>query len=156
MTPPFRVVHPVVKLTHGRGAESEVSMKLKNIRLTLANVNTTTNKKDMEAVETSANRVRLDDGTLGKDIESYSVHCLAYRGDILKVKVPKELAGKVTQLNEALGDDVTVNVTFTGLKLKAYAMKGNGDYAVNSGVSAKADDFTFTVQNVADDFEVIP
>ncbi len=131
-------------------------MKLKNIRLTLANVNTTTNRKDMEAVETSANRVRLDDGTLGKDIESYSVHCLAYRGDILKVKVPKELAGKVTQLNEALGDDVTVNVTFTGLKLKAYAMKGNGDYAVNSGVSAKADDFTFTVQNVADDFEVIP
>ena len=68
-------------------------------------------------------------------------------------KIP---AGKVTQLNEALGDDVTVNVTFTGLKLKAYAMKGNGDYAVNSGVSAKADDFTFNVQNVADDFEVIP
>ena len=121
-------------------------MKLKNIRLTLANVNTTTNRKDMEAVETSINRVRLDDGTLGKDVESYSVHCLAYRGDILKVK----------QLNEALGDDVTVNVTFTGLKLKAYAMKGNGDYAVNSGVSAKADDFTFNVQNVADDFEVIP
>lgn len=110
----------------------------------------------MEAVETSVNRVRLDDGTLGKDVESYSIHCLAYRGDILKVKVPKELAGKVTQLNDALGDDVTVNVTFTGLKLKAYAMKGNGDYAVNSGVSAKADDFTFNVQNVADDFEVIP
>ncbi len=131
-------------------------MKLKNLRLTLANVNTTTNKKDMEAVETSVNRVRLDDGTLGKDVESYSIHCSAYRGDILKVKVPKELAGKVTQLSEALGDDVTVNVTFTGLKLKAYAMKGSGDYAVNSGVSAKADDFTFAVQNVADDFEVIP
>lgn len=110
----------------------------------------------MEAVETSVNRVRLDDGTLGKDVESYSIHCLAYRGDILKVKIPKELASKVTQLNDALGDDVTVNVTFTGLKLKAYAMKGNGDYAVNSGVSAKADDFTFAVQNVADDFEVIP
>lgn len=153
---PSRAAVRVVKLNHGRGGKERSEMKLKNLRLTLANVNTTTNRKDMEAVETSINRVRLDDGTLGKDVESYSIHCLAYRGDILKVKVPKELAGKVTQLNDALGDDVTVNVTFTGLKLKAYAMKGNGDYAVNSGVSAKADDFTFNVQNVADDFEVIP
>lgn len=86
-------------------------MKLKNIRLTLANVNTTTNKRDMEAVETSVNRVRQEDGTLGRDIDSYSIHCLAYRGDILKIKVPKELAGKVAKLNDALGDDVTVNVT---------------------------------------------
>lgn len=129
-------------------------MKLKNIRLTLANVNTTTNKRDMEAVETSVNRVRQEDGTLGRDIDSYSIHCLAYRGDILKIKVPKELAGKVAKLNDALGDDVTVNVTFVGLKLKAYAMKGNGEYAVNSGVSAKADDFEFVVQKVEDDFDV--
>lgn len=131
-------------------------MKLKNIRLSLANVNTTTNKKDMEAVETSVNRIRQDDGTLGRDVESYSIHCLANRGDILKVKVPKELADKVTKLNDALGDDVTVNVTFTGLKLKAYAMKGNSEYAVNSGVSAKADDFEFAVQNIDDDFDIIP
>ena len=42
-------------------------MKLKNLRLTLANVNTTTNKKDMEAVETSVNRVRLENGEWGRD-----------------------------------------------------------------------------------------
>lgn len=129
-------------------------MKLKNMRLTLANVNTTTNRKDMEAVETSVNRVRLDDGTLGKDVDSYSIHCLAYRGDILKVKVPKELAEKVTKLSDALSDDATVLVTFSGLKLKAYAMKGTGEYAINSGVSAKADDFEYTVQAVTDDFEL--
>lgn len=129
-------------------------MNLKNIRLTLANVNTTASRKDMEAVETSVNRVRLEDGTLGRDIDSYSIHCLANKGDVLKVKVPKELVEKVTKLSDALGDDVTVNVTFTGLKLKAYAMKGNGEYAINSGVSAKADDFEYTVQAVSDDFEL--
>lgn len=131
-------------------------MKLKNLRLTLANVNTTTNKRDMEVVETSVNRVRQEDGTLGRDVDSYSLHCLAYRGDILKVKVPKELAEKVTRLTDALSDDVTVNVTFTGLKLKAYAMKGNGESGVISGVSAHADDFEFVVQNIEDEFDVIP
>ena len=65
--------------------------------------------------------------------------------------MPKELASKVTALNDALGDDVTVLVTFTGLKLKAYAMRGNGEYAVNSGVSARADDFEYEVKSVVDD-----
>ena len=116
-------------------------MKLKNLRLTLANVNTTTNRKDMEVVETSVNRVRLED-------------CCAYHGDILKVKVGKELADKVTKLNDALSDDVTVTVTFSGLKLKAYAMKGSGDYAINSGVSARANNFEYEVKSVDDDFAI--
>jgi len=127
-------------------------MKLKNIRLTLANVNTTTNRKDMEVVETSINRERLQDGTMGRDIESYSLHCTAYKGDILKVKVPKELAGKVTKLSQALSDDVTVLVTFTGLKLKAYAMKAS-DGSIISGVSGRADDFEYTVQD-SDDMDI--
>ncbi len=129
-------------------------MKLKNLRLTLANVNTTTNRKDMEVVETSVNRVRLEDGTWGRDIDSYSLHCCAYHGDILKVKVGKELADKVTKLNDALSDDVTVTVTFSGLKLKAYAMKGSGDYAINSGVSARANNFEYEVKSVDDDFAI--
>lgn len=127
-------------------------MKLKNIRLTLANVNTTTNRKDMEVVETSINRERLQDGTMGRDIESYSLHCTAYKGDILKVKVPKELAGKVTKLSQALSDDVTVLVTFTGLKLKAYAMKAS-DGSIISGVSGRADDFEYIVQD-SDDMDI--
>lgn len=127
-------------------------MKLKNIRLTLANVNTTTNRKDMEVVETSINRERLQDGTMGRDIESYSLHCTAYKGDILKVKVPKELADKVTKLSQALSDDVTVLVTFTGLKLKAYAMKAS-DGSIISGVSGRADDFEYIVQD-SDDMDI--
>lgn len=133
-------------------------MKLRNIRLTLANVNTTTSRKDMEVVETSVNRVRLEDGTIGRDVESYNLHCVAYKGDILKVKVGKELAGKITKLNDTLNDDVTVLVTFTGLKLKAYALKAT-DGSIISGVSGRADDFNFEVQDSDDlnlniDFEL--
>lgn len=125
-------------------------MKLKNIRLGIANVNTTTNKKEFDVIETSVNRNRNIDGTLGRDFDSYSIHCAAYKGDVLKVKVPKELAQKVTSLNDALSDDVTVTVTFKNLKLKAYAMKGSDD-SIISGVSAKADDFEFVVNKEEDD-----
>lgn len=130
-------------------------MLLKNLRLSIAAVNTRSNRKDFEVVETSVNRVRQEDGTWGKDIESYTIHCAANRGDILKVKVGKELGQKVTKLSDALIDDVIVNVTFQNLKLKAYAMPGNGAYPVISGVSAKADDFTFTVETLDDlDIEI--
>ncbi len=128
-------------------------MKLKNLRLTLANVNTSTTRKEMEVVEVSTNRVRLDDGTMGRDIDSYAIHCAAHGGDVLKIKTPKELATKVTQLADALGDDVTVLVTFTGLRLKAFAMK-SGD-SVISGISAKADDFSFRVQSADTDDEIL-
>lgn len=121
-------------------------MKLKNIRLGISNVNTTTNKKDFEVAETSVNRIRNEDGSIGKDFDSYSIHCLAYKGDILKVKVPKALSDKVTALSDALSDDVIVSVTFTNLKLKAYALKGS-DGSVISGVSAKADDFEYTARD---------
>ena len=117
-------------------------MKLKNVRLTLANVNRTTNAKDMEAIEVSVNRVRNEDGTMGRDIESYSIECAAYH-DTLKVKVGKEHAAKVTALQDALSNDLTVIVIFERLKLKPYAMIG-ADGKLLSGVSAKADDFTFT------------
>ena len=117
----------------------------------MANVNTTAGRKDMEVVETSVNRVRLDEGWWGKDIDSYSLHCCANHGDIIKIKVGKEHAAKVTALNDALSDDVTVTVTFSGLKLKAFAMKGksNSDYPI-SGVSGSALDFEYKVQNEVD------
>ena len=116
-------------------------MKLKNVRLTLANVNRTTNAKDMEAIEVTVNRVRNEDGSMGRDVDSYSIERAAYH-DTLKVKVGKELATKVTALQDALNDDVTVMVTFEGLKLKPYAMLSS-EGKLLSGVSAKADNFTF-------------
>ena len=127
-------------------------MKLKNLRLTIGNVARTTNSKDFECIETSVNRVRNDDNTYSKDVESYSIHCIAYKGDVLKVKVPNTLADKVKKLTDSLTNDVTVMVTFTGLKLTPYAMIGN-DAKLYSGVSAKADDFDFDVS--AQDFDII-
>lgn len=129
-------------------------MELKNLRLNLSNVNTSTNKRDMEVVETSVNRVRLEDGSWSRDIASYSLHCCVNHGDILKVKVSKELASKVTALNDALGDDVTVTVTFSGLKLKAFAMRGNGSDGIISGVSAVAENFEYEVKSVDEDFQI--
>lgn len=124
-------------------------MKLKNIRLGISNVNTTTNRKDFEVVETRVNRIRNEDGSWGRDFDSYSINCLAFKGDILKVKVPKELSTKVTSLTDAISDDVIVTVTFQNLKLKAYALKNN-DGSIISGVSAKADDFEFKVHQEDD------
>lgn len=126
-------------------------MKLKNLRLATANVARTTSAKDFECLETSVNRVRNDDGAYTRDVDSYSIHCSAYKGDTIKVKVPKTLATKVTELTDSLSNDVTVMITFTGLKLTAYAMIGN-DGKLYSGVSAKADDFTFVT--ISTDFDV--
>lgn len=128
-------------------------MKLKNLRLTTANVARTTNSKDFECIETSVNRVRNENGSYSRDVDSYSIHCSAYKGDILKVKVPKTLANKVTELSDSLSNDVTVMITFTGLKITPYAMIGT-DGKLYSGVSAKADDFTFTTTSVDFDVEI--
>lgn len=126
-------------------------MKLKNLNLSLANVNTSPDRQDMEVVETSVNRVRIENDTLGRDIQDFSLHCLVRRGDILKVRVSKELASKVTKLTDALNQNSRVFVTFSGLAIKAYAMRGTGEYAINSGVSARADDFEYVVQDGDDD-----
>jgi hypothetical protein len=129
-------------------------MKLKNLRITVSSVNTSPNKTDFEVIETSVNRVRLEDGSVGRDIESYSLHCLARKGDILKVKVGKQLASKVTEITDALNHDKTVMVTFTGLNITAYAMASNNpQYPINSGVTAKAEDFTFNI-NTEDDIDI--
>jgi len=131
-------------------------MKLRNLRLTHATVNVTASRRDFEVVDTSVNRVRSDDGTVSRDIDCYCLHCLANRGDVLKVKVPKECAQKVTDISDQLRDDKTVNVTFEGLKLTAYAMpSSNPDYPVNSGVVGRALDFTYTTSTEEDNFSDI-
>jgi hypothetical protein len=45
-------------------------------------------------------------------------------------------------------------VTFTGLNITAYAMASNNpQYPINSGVTAKAEDFTFNI-NTEDDIDI--
>lgn len=126
-------------------------MKLKNIRLSLSNVNVTSSRKDMEVIETAVNRVRMEDGTMGKDVANYVLKCLANKADILNVKVGKEYASKITEIHDALNSEKIVTVVFEGLRLKPYAMIGN-DGKLYAGVSGTAENFTFSIQEPEDDF----
>ena len=116
-------------------------MKLRNIRLTMGNIARTTNAKSMEVIATSVIQKRNDSNTgFTDEIEGYAVDCSAYRGDTLKVKFPVTVEAKINKLKKLLYDDVTVEISFSGLKLTPYAMLGK-DGTLISGVSAKADDF---------------
>lgn len=120
-------------------------MKLRNVRLTLANVARTTNSKTMEVINVGTTKVRLDDGTYSDEIANYTVECAAYRGDTLKVKFPVDVAEKIAELRKHLDNDELVEIGFKSLKLTPYAMKAN-DGSVLSGVSAKAEDFEIFVK----------
>ena len=125
-------------------------MKLKNIRLTLANVARTTNSKTMP-VNDAGYVNKFDE--LGKKtdvVDYYFIDCSANKGDVLKVKFPvtPEIAEKIEQLKADLENDVDIEISFTGLKLTAYAIKSDSG-SVLSGVSGKAEDFT--VETSVDD-----
>ena len=127
-------------------------MKLKNVRLTLANVARTTNSKSMPANEAGFIYAKDDDGNWTTEIAACFIDCSAYRGDTLKVKFDASLKEKIVQLQKELENDVTIEIAFTGLKLTPYALK-SATGSVLSGVSAKADDFTI-VSTSADDFDI--
>ena len=129
-------------------------MKIRNIRLTLANVARTTNAKTMEAISVGTIRPRLENGTFSSEITNYTVDCAANRGDVLKVKFPVELADKIETLKNHLENDELVEISFKGLKLTPYAMKAN-DGSVLSGVSAKADDFEIHVKELDIDEDIV-
>lgn len=115
-------------------------MKLKNLRLNLSNVARTTNSKTMPVNETGVIFATDDEGNFTKDIAGYTVSCSAYHGDEIKIKFPSSVKPKIDELNERLENDLEISISFTGLKLKAYAMKGTSGNII-SGISASADDF---------------
>lgn len=92
----------------------------------------------------------------GRDFDGYTISCAARRNDTLKVKVPKENNSEViTRITDALNDgNAEVFVSFSNLKLKAYAMLVE-DNRVLSGVSAKADSFQIVaIQEVDEDDDI--
>ena len=115
-------------------------MRLKNLRLNLSNVARTTNSRTMPVNETSIIYSTDEEGNYTKTIAGYTVSCSAYHGDELKIKFPVSVQSKIAKLNERLENDIETSITFTELKLKAYAMKGTTGNII-SGVSASADDF---------------
>ena len=119
-------------------------MKLKNVRLMLANVAPTTNAKSLFVNEAGTSFKYDEIGNKTDEIEFHYVECAAYRGDTLKVKFPAELTDKIEQLKQELENDVEIKISFKNLKLTPYAMKAK-DGSVLSGVSGKADDFTVEI-----------
>lgn len=91
----------------------------------------------------------------GRDFDGYTISCVARRNDTLKVKVPKENnSAVITQITDALENGSEVYVSFSNLKLKAYAMTVE-DNRVLSGVSAKADSFQIVaIQEVDEDDDI--
>lgn len=115
-------------------------MKLKNLRINLSNIARTTNSKSMPVNETGIIYSTDEDGNNTKTVAGYTVSCSAYHGDEIKIKFPTSVKPKIEELNERLENDIEISISFTGLKLKAYAMKGSSGNII-SGVSAFADDF---------------
>lgn len=130
-------------------------MKLNNLKLTPTSVFRDPDR--IEALDTSVERERNEDGTLGKAIKNYAIICAAHRGDTIKIKLPPTEATKVTKLTDLLrGNDTSVIVGFENLTLRPYAMQGT-DGKMYSGVSGRAD--SFAILPDADDlgdFDVAP
>lgn len=132
-------------------------MKLKNVRLTLANVARTTNSKTIP-VNDAGYVNKFDE--LGKKtdvVDCYFIDCSANKGDVLKVKFPvtPEIAEKIEQLKADLENDIDIEISFTNLKLTPFALKADNG-SVLSGVAGKADDFTVvtSVEDVMSDLIV--
>jgi len=91
----------------------------------------------------------------GRDFDGYTISCVARRNDTLKVKVPKENnSALITKIDDALQNGSEVYVSFSNLKLKAYAMLVE-DNRVLSGISAKADSFQIVaIQEVDEDDDI--
>ena len=112
-------------------------MKLKNLKLTSANVAPTTNAKAFSVNSTSVIFERDAENKLTQNVAGYAVHVGARHGDELKVKLPVTARQTIADINSKLAQsDCNILVSFEGLTLKAYAMMSNG--ALNSGVSATA------------------
>lgn len=124
-------------------------MKLRNLRLTLANVARTTNAKTMAVNEVGTVRKFDENGVPTDEITAYTATCSAYRGDELKVKFPPTVKDKWEELQQKLRNDVEIEISFVNLKLTPYALEGKAG-GIISGVSGKADDFEIHVSKMDD------
>ena len=128
-------------------------MKLKNVRTPLSSVNRVASQKTCEVVEVKTNYKRLDDSTVSKEVDFYTIVNAGNRYDTFNVKIPATKAKKVTELAEKIQREEEVSVEYQNLKLSLYAIVNNG--ILYSGVSGKADDFTIVSAVNPEDDEII-
>ena len=92
-------------------------MKLRNVRLMLANVARTTNSKSMPVNGVGVIYAQDANGNRTEEVIGYTITCAAYRGDELKIKFPTAVADKIADLRNQLENDVEIEIGFTNLKL---------------------------------------
>ncbi len=114
-------------------------MKLKNIRLSIANIAKDPTQTSLPVNETGTIFETAPETGI-RSVIGYSITCSGNKGDEIKIKLPLTTEKKITELKNLLDRDMDVAVEFSGLSLRAYAMK-TSDGNVFSGISAKADDF---------------
>ncbi len=130
-------------------------MKLRNLRLTLANIASNTSARSLPVNELGVIKERGEDGKPIPDrIIGYSVTCAARR-DTITIKFSSTVKEEWEKLKELIDNDIYTEISFEGLVLTAYSLKSaSGD--IVSGVSAKAQSFRI-VKNEKDDlFGEIP
>lgn len=124
-------------------------MKLRNVRLTLANIAPTTNAKSLVVNEVAEIKERGEDGKPIPDKTiGYSCTCMARR-DSITVKLPLDVKEEWERLKELLENDALVEISFTDLKLTPFALVSSSGQLL-SGVSAKAKSFQI-VKSTADE-----
>ncbi len=125
-------------------------MKLRNMHLVLANVARTTGDRSLQVNSVSIRNAIDGEGHRTEEVVGYNLNCAARKGDTLTVKFPLSVKTKFEELKKLLDDDAEVTVSFTNLKLTAYALQSKSGELL-SGVSAKEDDFKIENTHLDDD-----
>lgn len=126
-------------------------MKLQSIRLFLGNIARTTNTKTLPALKTGTIKKKDANGNFTSEIQEYYVECGTRMSDSIKIKFPLSAKADIEKLEEMLKNDMLVEISFSGLKLTAYALQTNNGTLL-SGVAGKATAFTIA-SSESDNFD---
>lgn len=129
-------------------------MKLRNVRLTLANIAPTTNAKSLVVNEVAEIKERGADGKATEKTIGYSATCMARR-DTITVKFSLDVKEEWEKLKRLLENDVLVEISFTDLKLTPFALVSSSGQLV-SGIAARAQSFQIVKNGKDDLFDEIP
>lgn len=130
-------------------------MKLRNARLTLANIATKASARSLPVNGVGEIKERGEDGKVIPDrISGYSITCSARR-DTITIKFPLDVKPQWEELKKLIDNDVLVEISFEGLILTPYALLTKSGELL-SGISARAQSFQIVSkdQMLDDDIEI--
>ena len=124
-----------------------------NIRLGLGSITPKASDKDAEVADVLKIPKR-ENGKPTSELACYAIDIVANRGATQKIKLPLELADKITELKTKIDDGAIVRVKFVDLKMRLFNMKTETGNLV--GITASASDFEITkIESSEDDIDNI-